>query len=171
MGMGLVTPVAMGIALGLPHRKVIALDGDGSMILGLGTLTTLGKYLPPNLIVIVFDNESYFSCTVRQGGESLPTATAERTDLAEMARGAGIKNSVTVTRLEQAEKMLNEALESKETWFIVAKTEKPPELVPRPRMDGDECKYRFVRFIEKLEKKEILPAEGHALEFAKRPHL
>ena len=58
MGMGLVTPVVLGLALSLPHRGVIALDGDGSILLNLGTLSTVGNYAPANLISIIFDNES-----------------------------------------------------------------------------------------------------------------
>src|SRR5215467_1242691 len=57
MGMGLVTPVVLGLALSLPHRGVIALDGDGSILLNLGILTTIATYSPANLITIVFDNE------------------------------------------------------------------------------------------------------------------
>jgi len=58
MGMGLVTPVVLGLALSLPHRGVIALDGDGSILLNLGAFSTVGNYAPPNLIAIIFDNES-----------------------------------------------------------------------------------------------------------------
>jgi thiamine pyrophosphate-dependent acetolactate synthase large subunit-like protein len=153
IGLALVTPVAMGISIALPHRKVIALDGDGSIILGLGALTTLGRYPPTNLLVIVLDNETYNS------GGAIPSATAENTDLAGMARFAGIKNSVTVKNLDEVDKTLNEALKSNELWLIVAKTERQPQVVPRPTIDGQENKYRFVRFIERLENKKILPTE------------
>src|SRR5712672_672061 len=90
MGMGLVTPVVLGLALALPHRGVIALDGDGSILLNLGTLSTVGNYAPPNLLTIIFDNESYAST----GG--LPTATAGKTNLTGMAKSAGISNSFEV---------------------------------------------------------------------------
>src|SRR5262245_49984577 len=81
MGMGLVTPVVLGLALSLPHRGVIALDGDGSILLNLGALSTVGNYAPANLIAIIFDNQSYAST----GG--LPTATAGKTKLVEIAKG------------------------------------------------------------------------------------
>ena len=84
MGMGLVTPVVLGLALSLPHRGVIALDGDGSILLNLGALSTVGNYAPANLTAIIFDNESYAST----GG--LPTATAGKTKLDQMAKSAGI---------------------------------------------------------------------------------
>jgi sulfopyruvate decarboxylase subunit beta len=145
MGMGLVTPVVLGLALSLPHRGVIALDGDGSILLNLGTLSTVGNYAPPNLTTIVFDNESYAST----GG--LPTATAGKTNLAEMAKGAGISNAVEVRKIEDFTAEITKALAGRGPWFIVAKVvaEKPP--VDPKLMDGRENKYRFVRYIEETE--------------------
>ena len=87
MGMGLVTPVCFGLALTLPHRRVVALDGDGSLLLNLGVLATIANLAPRNLTIFVFDNEAYAST----GG--LPTATAGKTDLAKIAQGAGIGNA------------------------------------------------------------------------------
>jgi sulfopyruvate decarboxylase subunit beta len=145
MGMGLVTPVVLGLALSLPRRGVIALDGDGSMLLNLGVLSTIGNYAPPNLISIVFDNESYAST----GG--LPTATAGKTKLDEMARSAGIANAIEVGKLDDFKAVAAKALAGKGPWVIVCKvvSEKPP--VEPKLMDGRENKYRFVRYIEQTE--------------------
>src|SRR5215471_908251 len=55
--MGLVSSLALGIALARPELSVVALDGDGSALMNLGTFTTLGRYRPPNLLHVVFDNE------------------------------------------------------------------------------------------------------------------
>ncbi len=145
MGMGLVTPVVLGLALSLPHRGVIALDGDGSILLNLGALSTVGNYAPPNLTSIIFDNESYAST----GG--LPTATAGKTRLAEIAKGAGISNAVEVRTIEEFTAAARKALADKGPWVIVAKVvaEKPP--VEPKLMDGRENKYRFVRYIEETE--------------------
>ena len=150
MGMGLVTPVVLGLALSLPHRGVIALDGDGSILLNLGTLSTVGNYAPPNLITIIFDNESYAST----GG--LPTATAGKTNLTEMAKSAGISNSFEVRKIEDFTTVITKALAGRGPWFIVAKVvaEKPP--VEPKLMDGRENKYRFVRYIEETEGSVIL---------------
>jgi sulfopyruvate decarboxylase subunit beta len=150
MGMGLVTPVVLGLALSLPHRGVIALDGDGSILLNLGTLSTVGNYPPPNLITIIFDNESYAST----GG--LPTATAGKTNLTEMAKSAGISNSFEVRKIEDFTAVITKALAGRGPWFIVAKVvaEKPP--VEPKLMDGRENKYRFVRYIEETEGSVIL---------------
>jgi sulfopyruvate decarboxylase subunit beta len=82
--MGLASSMGLGIALALPAHKVVVLDGDGSLLMNLGTLSTLARYKPGNLLHIVFDNESLLSV----GG--FPTATATGTDLAGIARASGI---------------------------------------------------------------------------------
>jgi thiamine pyrophosphate-dependent acetolactate synthase large subunit-like protein len=150
MGMGLVTPVVLGLALSLPHRGVIALDGDGSILLNLGALSTVGSYAPPNLISIIFDNESYAST----GG--LPTATAGKTKLDQMAKAAGIANAIEVRKIEEFKELASKALAGKGPWVIVCKVvaEKPP--VEPKLMDGRENKYRFVRYIEQTEGAVIL---------------
>jgi thiamine pyrophosphate-dependent acetolactate synthase large subunit-like protein len=150
MGMGLVTPVVLGLALSLPHRGVIALDGDGSILLNLGILATIATYSPANLVTIVFDNESYAST----GG--LPTATAAKTKLDAVAKAAGIANAVEVGRIEDFSEIAKRALTGKGPWVIVCKvvSEKPP--VEPKLMDGRENKYRFVRYIEQTEGKTIL---------------
>ena len=152
--MALVTPIAMGLAISLPKRRVVSLDGDGSMIMTLGTLTTLARYKPANLLVIVFDNESYNST-----GSNVPTVTKEYADLSGIATSAGVRNCRTVKDVDSFSQAVDTALKSNELWFIVAKTEKPAEKVPRPTVDGQENKYRFARYIEKLENIIILPPE------------
>ncbi len=82
--MGLASSLGLGIALSRPELKVIVLDGDGSLLMNLGGLTTLARYRPRNLVHVVFDNESLLSV----GG--FPTATSTGSDLAAMAKGAGI---------------------------------------------------------------------------------
>lgn len=154
MGMSIVTPIAFGLAVAIPSQQVISLDGDGSMIMGMGMLTTLGRYRPPNLLVIIFDNESFNST-----GSTIPTGTGTGTDLCAVAIASGIKNSVAVSDLAQFERYLQEALHSGKHWVIVAKTEKESQKVPRPTVDGQENKYRFVRFVENLKGVQILPSE------------
>jgi sulfopyruvate decarboxylase subunit beta len=89
--MGLASSMGLGIALSQPDRRVVVLDGDGSVLMNLGGLTTLARYAPGNLTHIVFDNQSLLSV----GG--FPTATATGSDLAGIARAAGIANARTVT--------------------------------------------------------------------------
>ena len=84
--LGLCSSIALGMALGLPHRKVVALDGDGSLLMNLCSLPTIARMRPANLVHIVFDNEVY------EASGSKKTATAAGTDLVGIARAAGIKN-------------------------------------------------------------------------------
>jgi thiamine pyrophosphate-dependent acetolactate synthase large subunit-like protein len=142
MGMGLVTPVCVGLALALPDRQVIALDGDGSILLNLGVLATIGNTALPNLTSIVFDNQSYAST----GG--LPTASGGETDIAGMGRSAGIEHSLTVWTVDRFEAAVRQALAGPGPSLIVAKvTQESPDLRPK-LMDGRENKYRFVRYVE-----------------------
>ena len=150
MAMGMVTPVSLGLALSLPHRRVIALDGDGGLLLNLGVLTTVANQAPPNLIVLVFDNESYAST----GG--LPTATAGVTDLAKIAQGAGVRNAHSVTTVDEFRDLIGRAIRGDGPWVIVCKVNKQTEPVGPKLMDGRENKYRFIRYIEQTEGKTIL---------------
>lgn len=85
--MGLASSIGLGLAQSLPHAKVVVLDGDGSVLMNLGALTTLARYKPANLVHIIFDNGSLLST----GG--FPSHTADgTTDLAAIARGAGIRH-------------------------------------------------------------------------------
>jgi thiamine pyrophosphate-dependent acetolactate synthase large subunit-like protein len=153
INMGLCTPLCLGLALMLPHRRVVALDSDGSVLLYLGNLTTVANKKPSNLTVIVFDNQCYLST----GG--LPTATAGVTNLAAMALAAGISHACEVNSLADFEKQSREALERKETSYIVAKVE-PTGKVMSTGMDGKESKYRFVRYIEKSEHVKIISTDA-----------
>ncbi|HET8589258.1 MAG TPA: thiamine pyrophosphate-dependent enzyme, partial [Nakamurella sp.] len=82
---------AFGVAIALPHRRVICMDTDGSILMNIGILCTLGNERPKNLTIIVFDNQIYESI----GGP--PTHTARNTDLAKIAEGAGCLNCTTVS--------------------------------------------------------------------------
>ena len=149
--LGSVTPVAMGIALGVPSRKVISLDTDGSLLLNLGILATLANQKTRNLIVTVWDNECY-ECI---GGP--PTHTAGVVDLAAMAKGAGIRHSETVRTPEELRAAFQKALASQELYFIVVKIEAgTKEDIPSKRTREAEDTYLFVRHLEQLEGRSIL---------------
>lgn len=115
--MGLVSSVGLGIALSQPSRKVVVIDGDGSVLMNLGGLTTLARYAPGNLAHIVFDNESLLSV----GG--FPTATSTGSDLAAIARGAGISDARTVIKFDEFVRAATEAIDSPRLAFVVAKVE------------------------------------------------
>jgi len=150
--MGCAVGVATGLALALPHRKVIALDSDGSVLLSLFNLATLGNLQPKNLVVYVFDNGVYSGSRI-----SYPTATSGKTDLAAMARGAGIKNAHTIREFGDFKSKGLDALTRNELGFFVCKVEESllHREIPRPNTDLAENKYTFVRYLERTEEKAI----------------
>ena len=115
--MGLASSMGLGIALSLPRQKVVVLDGDGSLLMNLGTLSTMARYRPGNLLHIVFDNESLLSV----GG--FPTATATGTDLAGVARACGIPHVEEADTPERLKKAVAAALAGDTLTTIVSKVE------------------------------------------------
>ncbi len=116
-GMGLASSMGLGLAVSLPKEKVTVLDGDGSVLMNLGTLSTLARYRPPNLTHWIFDNESLLSV----GG--FPTATGTGTDLAGIAEQAGARDVVRADTVEAAEQAFAEASEREGLSIIVSKVE------------------------------------------------
>jgi sulfopyruvate decarboxylase subunit beta len=115
--MGLASSMGLGIALAKPSRQVVVLDGDGSVLMNLGGLTTLARYRPRNLIHIVFDNESLLSV----GG--FPTATSTGSDIAGVAAAAGVPRTATVRSIPDLSAAFNDAVAARELTTIVAKVE------------------------------------------------
>jgi len=147
--LGLCSSIALGMALGLPQRKVVALDGDGSLLMNLCSLPTIARMRPGNLVHIVFDNEVY------EASGSKKTATGTGTDLVGMACAAGIKNSQWVKTVDEFAKAAAAALRGSELCFIGAKVSTERTAVPPFPIDEVENKYRFIRHIEKSENIEI----------------
>lgn len=138
------------MALALPHRKVIVLDGDGNLLFNLASLADVAVHNPGNFISVIFDNECYQSC------DGLPSATSKGVDLESVARSCGIKNTATVRESSLFEEILDRALLGNELTIIVVKVEPGEENVPLPHQEGRENKYRFVRHIEKTENIRII---------------
>ena len=115
--MGLASSMGLGIALCKPQRQVIVFDGDCSLLMNLGGLTTLARYRPRNLVHVVFDNESLLSV----GG--FPTATSTGSDLAAIAAAAGVPRTETVSTLDAFTRAFDEALGAGDLTTIVAKVE------------------------------------------------
>src|SRR5213592_4105361 len=112
--MGLASSLGLGIALSRPDRQVVVFDGDGSILMNLGGLTTLARYRPRNLVHVVFDNESLLSV----GG--FPTATSTGSDIAGMAAAAGVARTSTVRTLEDFRAAFADALATDDLTTIVA---------------------------------------------------
>jgi len=142
--MGLASSTGLGLALSLPHQKVIVLDGDGSLLMNLGSLTTLARYKPKNLLHIVFDNESLLSV----GG--FPTATGTGTDLGGIARAAGIPQARTVSTVEEFTKAVRHAISSDGLETIVAKVEATGPKTFVTDLGLLENRFQFRRHIQSL---------------------
>jgi sulfopyruvate decarboxylase subunit beta len=115
--MGLASSMGLGIALARPEKRVVVFDGDGSVLMNLGGLTTLARYRPRNLAHVVFDNESLLSV----GG--FPTATSTGSDLAGIAAAAGVPRTATVRTLDEFTRAFSAALAARDLTTIVAKVE------------------------------------------------
>jgi len=115
--MGLASSMGLGIALSMPEHKVIVLDGDGSLLMNLGTLSTMARYKPGNLLHIVFDNESLLSV----GG--FPTATSSGTDLAGIASASGIPCVKEANTIQSFQSSVSDALKENTLTTIVSKVE------------------------------------------------
>ena len=141
--MGLASSMGLGIALSRPEIHVIVFDGDGSILMNLGGLTTLARYRPPNLTHVVFDNESLLSV----GG--FPTATATGSDIAGMAKAAGIPRTSTVTTLDDFTREFNAAIAAKELTTIVAKVDQTGPSGYVTDLALLENRYQFARHLRK----------------------
>jgi sulfopyruvate decarboxylase subunit beta len=115
--MGLASSMGLGIALSRPDQQVIVFDGDGSILMNLGGVTTLARYRPKNLVHVVFDNESLLSV----GG--FPTATSTGSDIAAIAAAAGVPRTATARTIEQFTHVFDEALSARDLTTIVAKVD------------------------------------------------
>jgi thiamine pyrophosphate-dependent acetolactate synthase large subunit-like protein len=149
--LGLCSSIGLGLAIGLPKRKVFVFDGDGALWMNLGSLATIGLHQPKNLIHICWDNKQYES----SGGE--PTvSTAGNIDFAGIARSAGIHSSRAVATVDDLKEAVSYALNHDGPHFICASIEAGRAEAPPLRYDELENKYRFIRYIEETEGTNIL---------------
>jgi thiamine pyrophosphate-dependent acetolactate synthase large subunit-like protein len=125
--MGLASSHGLGLALARPERNVLVLDGDGSLLMNLGTLVTIAAAAPKNLVHMVWKNGSYEA----NGGHPIPQQSV---DFAAMARAAGIKSVYRADDLESFESAVRQALSSEGPTFIEIEIEQGP-LGPRSYKD------------------------------------
>ena len=139
MEMGYATPLCVGVALAMPDQKVLALEGEGSAILGMPVLATIGRYQPDNLVVVIFDNQVYGT-----GGGEVETATAHGTDLVAISKACGITLAFPVTTPDQAEQLLARAFTEAGPWVLVVSIGVADTTArPRPGPDHVETAYAF----------------------------
>src|SRR5438093_2362978 len=102
------------------EARVVAVEGDGSMLAALGTLSTIGRYRPRNLIVLVLDNGSYGSIWDDRN-PAVESATTAGLDFEAVGRSCGIERCVTVRTPEEADEALAAAMREPGPWLVVAK--------------------------------------------------
>ena len=136
--MGLAIPIALGVALAQPQRRVIALEGDGSLLMQLGSLATIAALKPKNLTIVVMDNSAY------QITGAQPTATAHGADIAAIARGAGLENSSWAADEADFEALIDKALAQDGPSFIAARIDSKPATATTER-DPFVIRDRFMR--------------------------
>ena len=152
--MGLASSAGLGLALSLPQQKVVVLDGDGSLLMNLGSLSTMARYVPKNLVHVVFDNESLLSV----GG--FPTATAAKTDLEGVARASGIPRTATVRSVEAFQHAVADAIAAHELMTIIAKVEASGPKVYVMDLGLLENRFQFARHIQSLRRRSPNPRSG-----------
>jgi thiamine pyrophosphate-dependent acetolactate synthase large subunit-like protein len=136
-GMGLAVPTALGIALAQPSRRVLAITGDGEMLMGIGSLAVVGDQAPKNLAILVLDNEK-FAETGRQRG-----LTANRVDIAVAAKGFGIDKTMTVTEQGQVGALAELMFKTPGPVLAVAKIAITHDPWALPEKDGVAIARRF----------------------------
>lgn len=136
--MGLASAIGLGVAIAQPQRRVVALDGDGSLLMQLGTLGTVQASGARNLIIVIWDNGSY------QITGSQPTLTDAGVDLVQVARGLGIAQSSWALDEADFEALLAEALVKDGPWLIAARTDDQPPAGVTDR-DPAQIRDRFMR--------------------------
>ena len=145
--MGLASSIGLGLAMHLPKERVVVLDGDGSVLMNLGTLATIARYRPRNLVHIIFDNGSLLST----GGFDSHT-TSGTTDLAAIARGAGLRRVAAVDSVMDFGEAAIDAFASDELSVIVAKVAAIGPNHYGMDLHLPENAFRFKRFISERRK-------------------
>ncbi|MBI2911657.1 MAG: hypothetical protein HYY05_05905 [Chloroflexi bacterium] len=144
--LGLVSSMGLGLAVSLPSRRVVVLDGDGALLMNLCGLPTIAWQSPANLLHVVFVNGCY------EASGSTATATAAGTDLVAMAQAAGYRHWAWVATPEELRREAGRAMEANQLTFIGVKVRPGRESgLAESSMDEIELKYRFMRHVEAME--------------------
>jgi len=138
-GMGLAVPTALGLALARPERRVLAITGDGEMLMGIGALAVVADQAPANLAILVLDNESFAETGGQRG------LTANLADIALAARGFGFTRTMTVSEHGAMPELVRLLFEIPGPALAVAKVAVTKDPWALPEKDGAAIAYRFRR--------------------------
>ncbi len=136
--MGLSSSIGLGVAMA-QDRKVVALDGDGSVTMNMGTLATIGLVRPRNFMLIIIDNQAYGSTGFQR------SFTAGNLRLEDVVTGAGVENVVVISREDEIESAISKLLKEDGPHVVVIKCEPGmPEGIGVIPIDGMEVRNRFM---------------------------
>ena len=136
--MGAAIPLALGMALAKPERPVIALEGDGALMMALGTLATVGAAQPRNLTILLFDNRHYES----SGGQALPTVEV---DFVAVARASKVPIAARMDAASALPKALERARTAGPAFYLLPTGYDPNEAIPPYSERPDEIRLNFAR--------------------------
>lgn len=143
--MGLASSIGLGLAICFPKKRIVVLEGDGSILMNMGSMATIGNHAPKNLVHVVLDNESYESC----GGQPSVSKTA---NLDEIARDVGYQMVQVVGSERELKETLDDMKSSDQgARFVLVKVEKGriSDWIPRVQHTPEEIRTRFEEFIKK----------------------
>lgn len=136
--MGLAFPIALGVALAQPKRRVFGLEGDGSLLMQLGTLSTIATLAPKNLTMVVMDNGIY------QITGAQPTPAAATADLVAIAQASGLANSTWAADEEDFERLIDQSLAADGPMLIGVRIDDKPGIGTTKR-DPVQIRENFMR--------------------------
>jgi len=140
--MGLASSIGLGLSLSVPEMKVIVIDGDGNILMNLGSLATIGYFSPKNFVHIVLDNESYEST----GGQPTVSST---THLEKVAEAAGYKTVRRVSDENSLRNVIDGLPKLEGPVFVLAQIEKDGRKVSRVQISPEDMKTRFMSAIRR----------------------
>jgi thiamine pyrophosphate-dependent acetolactate synthase large subunit-like protein len=135
--MGLAFPIALGVALAQPDRRIFALDGDGSLLMQMGCLTTIATQAPKNLTMVVMDNGIY------QITGAQPTPAAAVADIVAIAIGCGLTSSAWAADEEDFERLIDQSMAASVPTLIAVRIDDKPG-VGQTRRDPVQIRERFM---------------------------
>jgi len=135
--MGLAFPIALGVALAQPNRRVFALEGDGSLLMQLGCLSTIASLAPKNLCMVVMDNGIY------QITGAQPTPAATVADIVAIAIASGLADSAWAADEEDFERLVDRSLAAPGPTLIGARIDDKPG-TGQTRRDPVQIRERFM---------------------------
>ena len=139
--MGVAPSIGLGVALAKPDKKVVILDGDGNVLMGMGTLATVAALQPKNFIHVVFDNEVY-------GSTGNQPTISRLVRLEQMAKAAGYANVERVIEREDLVYEFKDMLKKDGPSFLLVKVTEQAEDVDRVMLEPPEITRRFMKAIE-----------------------